>query len=151
MAKSQEAYKKLKAKIAAVRKKIEETAKSAFKDVSAELFAENPDLISFGWKQRTPYFNDGDECVFSALTDEPAVSFKADGLTVEVAFYGEDMRVNGQEHESEAYYKEYQRYAKEVTKFLGIFEDDDLKAIFGDHVEVTVTRNGSTTEEYNHD
>jgi hypothetical protein len=34
---------------------------------------------------------------------------------------------------------------------LSIVEDDDLKDIFGDHVEVTVSATGTTTEEYAHD
>ena len=34
-----------------------------------ELFKKHKSLQSFSWNQYTPYFNDGEECVFGAYTD----------------------------------------------------------------------------------
>lgn len=36
-----------------------------FAEVFASFFAENPNVGGVQWTQYTPYFNDGDECVFS--------------------------------------------------------------------------------------
>jgi hypothetical protein len=39
-----------------------------------------------------------------------------------------------------------------VAKFLQVFEEEDLQLIFGDHMKVTVTRDGEVeTEQYDHD
>jgi hypothetical protein len=41
---------------------------------------------------------------------------------------------------------------KVVAAFLRSFEDEDMKAMFGDHIEVTVNRDGTIeTEEHEHD
>lgn len=41
---------------------------------------------------------------------------------------------------------------KKVANFLRVFHDDDLLTIFGDHMKITVTRDGEVeTEEYEHD
>ena len=37
-----------------------------FTDLQKEIFTKYPELESFGWSQYTPYFNDGDTCIFSA-------------------------------------------------------------------------------------
>jgi hypothetical protein len=36
-------------------------------------------------------------------------------------------------------------------KILEQFDDDDMEAFFGDHVEVTVRRTGVEVAEYDHD
>lgn len=40
---------------------------------------------------------------------------------------------------------------KEIKEFLSSIEDDDMKSVFGDHVEITATREGFEVEEYSHD
>ena len=45
--------------------KIQEIGKAAFKAEINHLFATVPGLIRLGWTQYTPYFNDGDACIFS--------------------------------------------------------------------------------------
>ena len=158
-------YKELKSKMAAAKKQMEETAKKAFTEMSAEFFEENPAIVSFGWAQYTPYWNDGDVCVFSANTDYPVVTFKAkDGKVVkydenagEFTEVGTAVVEDGIEYSEdasldEAYGKEVEKHAKAVSKFLGNFEEEDLETMFGDHMQITVNRKGKvTTEEHEHD
>lgn len=41
-----------------------------------DLFKQTPKLKSFGWRQYTPYFNDGDTCEFYVHTDDPYINGK---------------------------------------------------------------------------
>lgn len=51
-------------------------AKDAVNISVKALFGKYPDLISFSWTQYTPYFNDGDECVFSVYADYPEMELE---------------------------------------------------------------------------
>jgi hypothetical protein len=114
-----------KAKIATLQAEAKAAAQAAFTEGTRALFEAFPAMESFGWTQYSPYFNDGDECVFSAKTDYP--------------------NINGEESYDTP-------EADAVGEFLGLFGDDFLKSLYGNHVEVTVTRNGQTNvEEYQHD
>lgn len=114
-------YKEAQEKVKEARREMERVAKVAFNQGAQELFATQPTLTSFGWRQYTPYFNDGEECVFGANVEEPMVN----GVHV----YGD---------EEEGKYND--KLATEVTEFLRGFDEEDLKALFGDHVEVVVER-----------
>lgn len=180
----------IQARIKAEEGKLLEYCKSKFGETAKVLFDAYPRLKSFGWTQYTPYFNDGDECTFSAHTSDAdinefneydsdegdlikgenlyAISEKYVGKTLENE---EEVRQNqayvadgGYEHYKNAKIGEYgyvvnpQKYDEEafqivsnVKAFLQNFDDDILKAMFGDHVKVIVTRDGVNTEEYNHD
>jgi hypothetical protein len=128
MSEAMQAYKTAGERMAEFLAARQAAAKTAFDEVSKSLFDEFPPLESFSWTQYAPYFNDGDECVFSANTDYPTVN------GVEVYPHSKDIAP----HE------------RAVCDFLAAFADDDLKTLFGDHVEVTVTRDGATADEYNH-
>lgn len=50
-----------------IEKQITEDAKGIFADAAKAIFEKYGDKVaSFGWTQYTPFFNDGDPCVFSA-------------------------------------------------------------------------------------
>lgn len=134
-------YADLKTKLAALREQMTTAAKDFFENASKQLFTENPTLKSFSWTQYTPYFNDGNECVFSAHTDYPEVNgydeygYKTDG--------DEDIEAGSLE--------EHKRLVALVRDLLTNIEEDDFRTMFGDHVQVTVTRKGVEVEEYSHD
>lgn len=97
---AQKKYAALRQQIVDARVKMQETAKGLFTEMSAELFAENPELVSFSWTQYTPYFNDGDVCEFSCHGDYPSVSIK---VGEDVIGYDEnrgDLEINGDEVQS---------------------------------------------------
>lgn len=126
------------AKVKAMRDELSNEFKTQFKTISTEIFAKYPEILKFGWTQYTPYFNDGDACVFRyndmyVCTDPEAVD--------ESIYEWEEM------YGSNA--KKYPELA-EFEKVLSSSEDI-LLAMFGDHVQVTVTPAGIDVDEYEHD
>ncbi len=61
---AREKFSGLKKKVKEAKREMEAIADSAFKEGCKELFDENPTLKSFGFIAYTPFFCDGDECVF---------------------------------------------------------------------------------------
>lgn len=137
-----EKRKEIAAKIAECQKE----AQQVFNESIKELFAKHPKLESFSWTQYTPYFNDGDECTFSAQTDSLKVQFGGEEFddigtwTFKPPVSNEVLKAEGL---SEA--------CKDMAELMSVLEDEDCKVMWGDHVEVTVTKDGATAEEYDHD
>lgn len=131
-------YESARKKVEEAKKAAQEAARVAFKAGAAELFEAHPDLESFGWHQYTPYFNDGDECVFRVCNDYPDLN----GLDEN----------GGDEEDYEAYSELRKKFGKSVSEFLSQFDDDAFESMFGDHVRVTVFRDGKVeVEDYEHD
>ncbi len=126
--------KEIKQKIKELRQDYVEAVKSEFKKASDKLFAEHSELKSFGWRQYTPYFNDGSELNFNVYADDPDIN----GIDGNDISYGNK-------------YKDFQKIQTKVAKFLGSFDDEIFKDIFGDHTEVTVYPNKIDTDGYQHD
>lgn len=139
-----EAFRTARAHLAQLREQHSTIAKDFFLDEAQRLFEENPALIDFGWRQYTPYFNDGDSCTFSARTDDPMVN----GTWKYEDYEPDDDEEAAYPAMSE---KELDALRDKVSEFLLQFEDSELEAFFGDHMEVTVTREGVETNEYSHD
>lgn len=51
-----------------LRKQFQDSAQKIFMGVTKEFFDKNPGITAFSWNQYAPYFNDGEECVFSVNT-----------------------------------------------------------------------------------
>jgi len=125
------------------------------------LFEENPKLKSFGWTQYTPYFNDGDTCTFSANTDylyingehEDDADWSQEKKVISWGTYNRDKRVyEGRiEQDNPNYIPELANASAKVKKFLSVFDDEFYKRQFGDHVKITISENGITTDDYEHD
>lgn len=107
------------------------------------------------WQQFTPYFNDGDECVFTVyspyIVGNPADDC-GDGIDVD---YSDPDYVFNSEYHKEAI-ERLGLTREQYVQIRGIWnlletQEDLLKEAFGDHVEVTVTADGITTEGYDHD
>lgn len=131
-----EKLKELRASLATLKKEMEEASKTIFHATCAELFVKHPSLTSFSWNQYTPSFNDGDPCYFGGSWDYPTV-------------------VIGDEEFEEGYVEEgrddcaaLSAVCKDVCDFLGNFDSDDYEAMFGDGVEVSVTKDGVSTSGY---
>lgn len=138
----------------AAKKRMQDEGKGAFEEAMKELFDAHPGLVGIRWRQYTPYFNDGDTCTFSV--GEPYIQFS--DTEAEAGDY-ED----GYDSYSEWRDQEYRKQGKSgypvgfkeadeaVGKVFSSIPDDLMLAIFDDHVEVTVTRDGTQIEEYSHD
>lgn len=119
-----------------------------------ELLA-HPGVISFKWTQYTPYWNDGEECEFSVLTDWNAgvkLEFgDEEGGEMEDGFYTwYDLR-----HTSElngVSVSELQPKLASVSSAVGNGSHYVwLKETFGDHASVIATKDGFEVEFYDHD
>lgn len=107
-------------------------------------------VVTFGWEQYTPYYNDGDPCVFRArtvwfqLTVNEHPLLKLTEYSYEVGDWVPcDIPVE---------WRETARRCNELSAAIesGAFDTVLLDA-FGDHAEVRVTRDGITVTFYAHD
>jgi hypothetical protein len=131
-------------------------------------------VIEFGWSQYTPYFNDGEPCVFGAQpvwvrTDAPEdagtgaggyghLSIESGHQTLQPCEWIEDPNsgYGHTGHYEDLPVGEWQRdlLAKSVALNSAIESgafDDVLLETFGDHAEVTIRRDGIKVESYEHD
>jgi hypothetical protein len=110
-------------------KKIQAEGMIAVKEFLKEYFEKRPDVYGIKWTQYTPYFNDGEPCVF-----------RLGGVS---AFPTKEDFENGDRYDFESYNEEPETSLSQI--------EDILEVIFGDHTEVSATRDEITTEEYEHD
>lgn len=127
---------------------------------------DDPTIVEFGWRQYTPYFNDGDPCKFSAngvwvRTDADGDADSVDTSDLEVDYnkhLGERPRTWN--HETKAYdegpYEGPDEARYDRCRALSNAVDggefyEVLLGAFGDHAEVTVRRDGIKVEFYDHD
>lgn len=121
------------------------------------------EITGFGWRQYTPYFNDGEPCVFSAYgawfaTEEDKDRDPDDD---ELTIGHHPVLAPKRWDNVLGTYVE----VKQLPEVIAIYEackalsdaieggsfDDVLLEAFGDHAEVTVSHAGITVEFYQHD
>lgn len=129
-------YKKTRAGVAEVRAKATAEACGLFDEGVAEIFEKYPKLDSFSFKAYTDYFNDGDTCRYHVHCDLDY------GLTIK--YDGEEIDADDDDQRT----KEIESIGSEIRSFVQGFDEDDIMAMFGDHIEVTIDRNGAKAEEY---
>lgn len=144
-----------------LKKDLHKKSEEAFFKGAKQIIDSCPDLKSVSWNQYTPYFNDGDETIFSANTDYLKVNgdYVEDGdtlrptIVVNRGTWNREKRIyEGRvENPNPNYNKNLSETVDKMTEFLGIFENDFYKTQFGDHTTVTITTNGVDTEDYEHD
>lgn len=120
-------------------------------------------VIEFGWRQYTPYFNDGEPCVFSThsvwvrtLADEHVEDLYDLEVDYNHPSIGErPVTWKGNQREYGAYEgPDEARYDRCLTLHAAVDGGefyDVLLAAFGDHAEITVRRDGIKVEFYDHD
>jgi hypothetical protein len=64
--------------------KIEEAGEEVIKSVFKGLFDNSPALLAIKWSQYTPFFNDGDECVFGVYDPSYLIDLSALNLSEEI-------------------------------------------------------------------
>jgi hypothetical protein len=113
-----------------------------------ELFQKYPIVSAIRWTQYAPHFNDGDACTFSV--HDPAARVLATEDTAGDAeeedewLYAWDKSPDDTTGRSEA--------AQETGQFFSAIGDELMERVFGDGVQVTVTRNlDIEVEDYDHD
>jgi hypothetical protein len=157
-----------------------EQLREEFPVMFKELFEQSEIIKSIGWTQYSPYFNDGDECTFSANTDELYVNGEHedyDGIDWLSPYnYGklvteEDMINNDMlaEKTDRSWYKgkqigqeglvinpDYNEKESNIyNQFVDILTsipDEFLEDLFGNHVQVTINSDGTiSVDGYDHD
>lgn len=147
--------------INSLKKELLKKSEEAFFKGAKQIFETCPQLDSVSWTQYTPYFNDGDETIFSVNTSYLEVNGKYtdedDSLSPTViksyGTYNRNLRVyEGRvEEPNPNYNKTLSDSVDMMSKFLEVFDEDFYKSQFGDHVKVTITKEGIDTEEYEHE
>lgn len=137
-----------------------------FPAMSDALFEKHPRLKSVAWAQYTPYFNDGDECVFRAHTSDCYIN-GTDGYGDErrgVAREGDDLysmadkeiydytaeKYTGKKIPNPNYDPEAEKCVNDVHAFLKSFDKNILKSMFDEGL-VVVTKEGVSVEDYEHE
>lgn len=113
-----------------------------------EFLEDNPEVKGVSWTQYTPYFNDGDACIFDVnefsfylISDESDFFDYSKGYTTWYPL-----------EESET--PNYQQINKEfdnLCDFLCGIDKELYRTLFGDHVQVIVTRDEVIKRSHKHE
>ena len=140
----------------ALDEKLRSFGQEQFFPIFEEFFKAYPGVEYIHWKQYTPYFNDGDACVFRVddagilLSEEMAKDYckKADEDYNEVDASEDPDYGNPRYIEEATYNGEFPK----LKEAWGSIPESLFLAAFGDHVQVTVKRDGTVNvEDYDHD
>lgn len=127
-------------------KMVETQGKQILKDEFAAYFKEFPGVRRVAWTQYTPYFNDGDECVFRVNSD----------AELDLGGTEEDEDAQAGEGFETVPWSLDDNDPKRVpfdaaSKMIDSIPKDVLKCVFGDHCTVIASRDGFEVESYDHD
>jgi hypothetical protein len=147
-----------KEEIKKIKSELKEKLRDNFHGLTKELFNSYPELKSIGWRQYTPYFNDGEACEFRSAHDYPTIngndenygkSEQPEGVLDIVKLGSEEIYdENWKIIANPDYNSYYSEIVKTVKEFLNQFDDEDMKDLFGDHVTVHITSNGVDVQDY---
>lgn len=130
------------------------------------LIDETPEVLAIRWSQYTPGFNDGDPCEFSV--NDLEVKFNPEHLPVNTektyndrdeededdGFVAEPYLKDFFEHQTDVItFEEVSRIEKKTELFYKIHQalavaSGALEAAFGNNTQITVTKDGIETEDY---
>jgi hypothetical protein len=114
-----------------------------------QFFKENPNIKTIAWTQYTPYFNDGDECIFS-VGEAYCASKKLTTEDISDPYDLDNYDDEESEHGTFKYDSKEHRAVESFMKLLNPLEDV-FKELFDDHVWVIATEDGFEVNEYSHD
>lgn len=142
--------------IADLRATYQKKTQGLFKKAFLAFFEQNPEVTAVGWRQYTPYFNDGDTCEFSTYVPYAWVTNAKDleNLQPYGEYAGEDEGVwidNPDHGDHGDVPPSVTKNAEALRKLLVSVSDDMYKEMFGDHVTVTATREGFEVNDHNHE
>jgi hypothetical protein len=162
-----------------LKKQVQKELRAEFTGALAELFDAYPFVTSLSFTAYTPYFNDGDSCEYSVNHDycdfngydehhdkegegENVLRNARETVYVEEPNPEYDCNYKGWESNKRGETKHVKKpnadfnplYKEAIDAFreaLAVVDDDNWEEMVGDHVKVTITREGITTDEYDHD
>jgi hypothetical protein len=131
-----------------------------------ELINMSPHIEAVRWNQYTPFFNDGEECTFQVNELEIKLSDEINGSGDREAdehheeefinfgeFGDQDITEYLNERTDVINFKEIATLGEVVEACNSVFDrlkemEDTLEGVFGDHVQVTVTRKGIDIDKF---
>lgn len=161
------ALEKLEQELDTIHKQIRAVGEKSLLEITNEFFKLNPGITAVYWKQYTPWFNDGDQCVFNVYDLECTNAGNLElFLQNKDKYLGRHPKTwwndtmsdlsNFWDKDMIKIMKEQGGYDEtscaELKKiFLPPRMNDILLSIFGDHVTVVITREGVKTMECEHE
>jgi hypothetical protein len=133
---------------------IEKEGRSILSGFFSDFFADHPDIHAIKWTQYTPYFMDGDPCVFG-LNDVHLCHKPLSDLNRDLNSWSDNPEDENGEEVDHGWLSTQSPTERAFEGQLQTLEDLCLKA-FDDHAEILATRgNNSVVEfevsEYEHD
>lgn len=145
--KSLEKYKKMEVELEKLQENAAKELKEGIIQSIKTLMLNYPKIVAIKWKQYTPYFNDGDACVFTV----GYVQYKTEDMTDEDGDYGDgfDEWYDGKEQRK----KLGDDLSTKLNKLQKNLQDNEklLEVAFGNHVEIIITPKEVIVDEYEHD
>jgi hypothetical protein len=145
--------KELRKKKTELDKQLEQNSKEAIVTEFKAFFEKHPRVTGVRWSQYTPYFMDGDPCVFG----KNEFRVQTEGSRA-AARAGQEPKEDDPEYDEDGFLETYTQlpdpFLNEDVKALeATFDNSDelFEIAFGDHVEVTVTKDGFEVTECEHD
>lgn len=150
-------FDEMNAEMQALRDTYQKRGQEIFKLAFKEFFDANPEVHVVGWRQYTPYFNDGDTCEFRCYANYAFISNATDYECIRWGEYdGEEENIWIEDPDygninKDMIPKNVLANAAVLRKLLAKIDEDVFLDMFGDHVQVFATREGFDVQEYEHD
>lgn len=145
-------FTKLVEEFETVRAELMKKAQAVVNEKFQELLNAHPEITMITWNQYCPYFNDGETCEFSIndwyVSNAPYDDFENVSSYGEYEGGTEDIFVKGSWDDKSKKYKDVWDFEKFANSTLG---HDVFLSAFGDGVEVRVTKDSITIDDYDHD
>jgi hypothetical protein len=164
-----EKFKQLKKQISELQAQAKISMQDVFNEGIQEIFTKHGDyLVCIKSVQYTPYFNDGEPCEFSNngfyVNSEDGWGsgvlesiFTEEELATRESFkhYTNDGKWVRFPHKfyplSEEEGLKYKAPQEDVNAFVEMFSQDDFLTLFGEGVEITITKDGIELTDFDHD
>lgn len=129
--------------------------KSAIGAAFARCFDPPSNLKAITWRQYTPHFNDGEACVFSARDPYLLLSDDVDDIDDDDNSF-DTYSIDGTSDYARSKREKMNQAIGEaaVAAFVETWaklDEQILEAVFGDHCQITITKDSVEVEEYEHD
>lgn len=149
---------KIKEELAVIHEKraqLVEELRPEFPKILSSIFEKSKVIESISWTQYTPYFNDGDSCEFGIYTDCISVNSKNHPCDEEedtAPIWEEKDYSQESPYLNPNYDPTEGAVVNEFKTVLNSIPDDFYEDLFGDHVMVTVYKDGRIeVDAYDHD
>lgn len=129
-------------------------------EMAKDIFDAFPCVRAIQWTQYTPYFNDGEPCYFSvnearlALNEDFMESLQASEKQCLYECHDDftEFSYRLTDHPNTPTAQVLRKIKEALEEFQGVLNNlsEAMEEAFGDHQQITISRNGVEAEEYSH-